>query len=142
MTAAEIIERARKAEAERDGRRLKVRVPTALWRRVRACADVCGVSVEEYACGACRGVQAGRIRVASAENSEMGTREASVVVWIRVPHEFDAGAESLRPALAAAVERTLAKVGPLEARPVEGVDFYVEGRTYKTMNIGGLRERV
>ena len=28
MTAAEIIERARKAEAERDGRRLKVRVPT------------------------------------------------------------------------------------------------------------------
>lgn len=142
MTAAEIIERARKAQDERAGRRLKVRVPTALWLRVRACADVCGVSVEEYVCGACRGVQAGRIRVANAENLEVGTREASAVVWVRVPHEFDSGAESLRPALAAAVERTLAKVGPLESRPVEGVDFYIEGRTYKTMNIGGLRDSI
>lgn len=142
MTAAEIIERARKAQDERAGRRLKVRVPTALWRRVRACADICGVSVEEYACGACRGVQAGRLRVASAENLEVGTREASAVVWVRVPEGFDTGAASIRPALAAAVEHTVAKAGPIEARPVEGVDFYIEGRTYKTMNIGGLSDSI
>ena len=133
MTAAEIIEQARKAQEERDGVRLKVRVPSALWRRVRACADACGVSVEEYVCGSCRGVQAGRLKVPICKKTKMGT--STETAWVRVPHGFDAGAASLRPALFAATEHTAAKIGNPEDRPVEGVNYFLAGKDYRGVKL-------
>jgi len=138
MTGPEIIARAKNAQQRRVGIRIKARVPSDLWYNVRRCADACNSSAEEYVCAACRHYAAGRLRVPIAENTQMGTREDSETVWIRVPKGFDTSAESLRPALAAAVAYTLPKIRLPPNTPIEGRDYLLEGKAYTKITSRGI----
>ena len=138
MTGSEIIERAKQAQQRRVGIRVKVRVPSELWHNVRMCADACKSSAEEYTCAACRHYAAGRLRVPNSENIQLGTREESETVWIRAPKGFDTSAESLRPALAAAVAYTLPKIRFPPNSPIEGLDYLIEGKPYTRITPRGI----
>jgi hypothetical protein len=45
MRSEELIERAIKRASERDGERVKVRLPNAMWDGVSRCAASCGMGV-------------------------------------------------------------------------------------------------
>lgn len=138
MTGSEIIERAKLAQQRRTGIRVKVRVPSELWHDVRRCADACKTSAEEYVCAACRHAVSGRLCVPILENTQLGTREESETVWVRVPKGFDTAAESLRPVLAAAVAYTLPKIRFAPSAPTEGRDYLIEGKEYTIITSRGI----
>ena len=138
MTGAEIIAHAKQAQKRRAGVRVKVRVPSELWHNVRRCADDCKCSAEEYVYSACFGYVSGRLRVPININTQMGTREESETVWIRVPEGFDTSAESLRPVLGAAVVFTLTRISLPPIIPIEGLDYLIDGKTYTRITPRGI----
>ena len=123
--------------AKRAGIRVKARVPSELWQRVRACVEACHVSAEDYVCSVCRGFSTGTLCVPIGENLPKGTRGESETVWVRVPADFDRSAENLRRALLAGVAYTESKIPAPRPRLVEGVHYLVEGKTY-TRFAGGV----
>ena len=129
MRGEEIVRRARELERERDGVRAKVRLPSALWARVRRCAAAVPVPVEEWVCSAVRAWERGKFDgVTYDEKDVLGTREGSETPWVRVPAGWrDAGGD-LRRALAAAAAWHEPRLR--EPRPQKGTERWVEGRDY------------
>lgn len=139
MTGSEIMERAIKYQKERQGVRVKIRIPSALWEQIQMCANQCGQSPEDYVECVCHAVKVGKLCVPNGVFCEVGTREASATVWVRVPHGFDTSAGNIRPILKTAVARTIAAMPPMPERlPVEGVDYLVEGRIYTRLTAKGV----
>lgn len=129
MTASErMVKRAREIEKEREGVRVKARLPDAMWKRVERCAAGACMAAEEWVCAACSAWLKGKFDGVSFDEKELlGTRDASAPHWVRVPHGFDT--ESLRRTLASAVawhEPRLPRV-----TPQKGTEHWVEGRDYR-----------
>ena len=139
MTSTEIMDRAKKYQIERAGVRVKIRIPSELWEQVQQCANTCGQSAEDYVECVCHAVKVGRFSVPNGVFNEIGTRDNSITVWVRVPEGFDTSAPVLRPILKTAVARTIAAMPPMPERvPVEGVDYLVEGRNYTRLTAQGV----
>jgi hypothetical protein len=85
--AADIIARARAAQRERNGIRVKVRMPDKLSDRARACAKEARVDkLGEWVCIACRRYAAGAFDgVATSEKTEVATRKESECLTVRAP---------------------------------------------------------
>lgn len=140
MTGYEIIANARKAQAQRKGERVKVRIPLSLCNNVRQCAAYVNCSVEDYVCSACRHSVSGRLSVPIVVNMQLGTRKDSETVNIRVPKGFDTSANNLRSVLLAATAFTM-KVMSYDKpsnKPVEGRDYILEGRNYTRITQRGI----
>lgn len=144
MTGTEIIERARRAQRQRHGIRVKVRIPTAIWHRVREAASVCKTSNEEYVNLICRAVESERIRVTLLNKLEIGTfsEPETETVWIRCPVGFDTSALHLRSVLIAGCYITEASAKKMQVdtdtpTPIEGVDYLLEGKSYPHVAMKG-----
>ena len=125
--AEEMIRRAREAQEQKEGVRMKARLPDRMWGRVKRCADAACMAAEEWVCLACRAWLAGRFDGVAYDSKELlGTREGSRAQWVRVPHWFDM--ESLRPALAAGVAWHEPRIRPVT--PQKGCERWVEGKDY------------
>ena len=123
----ELIERARKKMAEKEGERVKVRLPNAMWKGIGKCAQACGLSCEEWVCRSLMAWSNGKYDgVEYDEKSILGTRKNSKTGWVRVPNGF--GKDCVRRALAAGLAWCKKRIPA--ATPQKGTEVWVQGRDY------------
>lgn len=137
---AALIARIRDAQKELDGERVKVRLPSSLLDRLRRCAYAFEVGLSEFVNSSCRAYASGKFpRVPTDEKTQVGTREESETVWVRLPAGFDASARNLRAALSSAVSWYEPRIKPRSAvrLPVEGVDYILLNRRYTRIDAEG-----
>lgn len=86
ITGADMIRRARAAQAERAGVRVAVRFPDALIARARLCAADVDDTLADWVNAACRQWRKGVFDgVARAEKTELATRKESESITVRAP---------------------------------------------------------
>lgn len=129
MRGEKIVSMAQERALEKAVVRIKVRLPSKLWARVRRCAEAVPVPVEEWVCAAVRKWTAGKFDgVTYREEDVLGTRDGSETPWVRVPKDWVAGGADLRRALAESVAWHEPRIR--ETRPQKGTETWVEGRDY------------
>lgn len=132
--------RLRDVQKELDGERVKVRLPSPLLDRLRRCAYAFDVGLSEFVNCSCRAFASGKFpRVPTDEKTQVGTRDESETVWVRLPAGFDASARNLRSALSAAVAWYEPRIQsrPPVRMPVEGVDYILLNRRYTRIDSAG-----
>lgn len=132
--------RLRDVQKELDGERVKVRLPSPLLYRLRRCAAAFEVGLSEFVNSSCRAFSLGKFpRVPNDEKAQVGTREESETVWVRLPAGFDSSARNLRAALDAAASWYEPRIKPRPAvrLPVEGVDYILLNRRYTRIDASG-----
>jgi len=129
MRSEELIERARKKMAERDGERVKVRLPFKMWKDIERCATACGTDYEDLVLCFLRNWEKGKYDgVEYDEKSILGTRENSRTGCIRVPLGFGREGMMVRRAIASGVvwcEKRIPTVNPQK-----GTEKWIQGRDY------------
>ena len=126
MTSSELIARAHAAQAERDGLRVKVRLPRSLKTRAENCAAACADDLAEWSAKACRRL----LRVPTERTAPKVTRDDSTPVWLRAPAGMPPA--RIRLALLLAVEHAEPLLRPppvnnlLPPGAVAGRDFHIE----------------
>lgn len=138
MTGAEIIERAKQAQEKRKGIRVKVRVPSSIWHRVKMAADAAGISNEEWVCSVCRSAMNGKLDVPSILKKQMGTFSETETVWIRTPEGFDTSAHNLRCVLTTGCNNAELYVDLAAFKLVEGRDYLIAGKNYSGITPEGV----
>lgn len=122
-----MIKKAMESAERKAGVRMKARIPEALWKRVKRCADAACMPAEEWVNLSCRAWMAGRFDgVPFDDKSILGTRDNSGTQWVRVPHDMDG--RMLKRALVQAVTWHEPKIRPVT--PQKGTETWVEGRDY------------
>ena len=102
ITAADLIARARRKQADRAGVRVMVRLPTDMLARATACAKEIDEPVGDWVNKACRQHRAGVFDgVAFDDKKQLATREASTPTHVRAPRGMSA--EQIKEAVARAV---------------------------------------
>lgn len=124
--AAEMIARARARSAEREGIRVKVRLPAELKSRAERVAASCREDLAAWANAACLRL----LRVPSEQTAPKVTRSGSVPVWLRAPAGMTPARIRLAVHLAVEHAEPLLRPAPvnnlLPPGAVAGRDYVIE----------------